>query len=181
MITWASRFSAAAALVVLTSCGPEDPSAAVSEQEAELNLSPEVNQELAQLRRLIAPFHDLERAQEAGWTLQLTPCLESPGEGAMGFHYGNPAFIDAEVALLEPELLVYEPQKNGKLRLVAVEYIIPFTLLPPESDPPVLLGQELHRNFAAELWALHVWVGRHNPSGIFADWNPKVSCEFAAE
>jgi hypothetical protein len=176
-----SRFVAAAVLAVLTSCVPEDPSAAVSEQDAGLNLSPEVNQELAELRSLVAPFHDFEQAQEAGWTVQLTPCLESPGEGAMGFHYGNPAFIDAEVAVLEPELLVYEPQKSGKLRLVAVEYIIPFTLLSPDSDPPTLLGQEFHQNFEAGLWALHVWIGRHNPAGLFADWNLKVSCEFAAD
>ncbi len=179
MIAWASRLAASAALVVLTSCGPEEPSAAVS--EASLNLSPEVNQELAELRALVAPFHDFERAQEAGWTVQRTPCLENPGVGAMGYHYGKPGFFDAEVDVLDPELLVYEPQKNGKLRLVAVEYVVPFTLVPPESDPPVLLGQEFHHNVGAGLWVLHVWVGLHNPDGIFADWNPNATCEFATD
>jgi hypothetical protein len=29
------------------------------------------------------------------------------------------------------------------------------------------------------VWALHVWVGRQNPSGIFSDWNPKVTCDNA--
>lgn len=173
-----SRYTFAVIAAVLSSCGGVEPEAATDEA----GLSAEVNQDLAQLRRLLAPFHQLERAQEAGWAVPVTGCLANPAEGAMGFHWGNPAFIeDPAVAVLEPELLLYEPQKNGKSRLVGVEYIVPFTLLPPESEPPMLFGQPFHQNTQAELWALHVWVGRHNPSGLFADWNPKVSCEFAVE
>jgi hypothetical protein len=26
---------------------------------------------------------------------------------------------------------------------------------------------------------LHVWHFRENPSGVFADWNPRVSCQYA--
>jgi hypothetical protein len=37
----------------------------------------------------------------------------------------------------EPELLLYEPEKNGRLRLVAVEYIILYTLHSRASAPPV--------------------------------------------
>jgi hypothetical protein len=166
-------------LVGLAGCGTDESSSAVEQDEAALNLSPEVNQQLAQLRRLIAPFHDLETAQEAGWNVRLTECLELPGVGGMGIHYANPAFIDAEAVLLEPELLVYEPMKNGKLRLVAVEFIIPFSEVPADADPPTLLGQEFHPVPDAGIWGLHMWVFRHNPSGMFADWNPKVSCEFA--
>lgn len=164
--------------VLLASCGAAGPSETTQQE----GLSAEVNQDLAQLRRLVAPFHDLETAQDAGWNVQVTSCLENPAEGGMGFHWGNPAFIEnVEPAVLEPELLLYEPQKNGKPRFVGVEYVIPFDLLSPESDPPVLFGQEFHQNTEAELWALHVWVGRHNPSGLFTDWNPNVSCEFAEE
>jgi hypothetical protein len=25
-------------------------------------------------------------------------------------------------------------------------------------------------------WELHAWVWRHNPNGLFDDWNPRVSC-----
>ena len=142
-------------------------------------LSATHNAELAQLRRFIAPFHDLERARAAGYTVEVTPCLELPGVGGMGFHFGNPDFIDNSVAnLLEPELLLYEPQKNGRMRLVGVEYIIPFTELPATAPAPTLLGQTFHQDPVVPIWALHVWVGTHNPAGIFADWNPTISCQF---
>ena len=26
-------------------------------------------------------------------------------------------------------------------------------------------------------YELHVWAWRDNPSGVFVDWNPRVSCE----
>jgi hypothetical protein len=32
------------------------------------------------------------------------------------------------------------------------------------------------QNHTFDVWALHVWVWKHNPSGMFADWNPQVSC-----
>lgn len=136
---------------------------------------------IAQLRRLIAPLHRFERAMDAGWSDQFTPCLEVPGLGGMGFHYSNPAYLNdgGAVDLLEPELLLFEPQKNGRMRLVGVEYVVLFTDRAPTEDPPTLLGQEFLPVPDAGLWGLHIWVGRQNPSGIYADWNPKVTCEYA--
>ncbi len=137
--------------------------------------------EIAQLRRVVAPFHDFEAAVAAGWSVQFTPCLEAPGLGGMGFHYANPAFVGdgGAVELLQPELLLYEPEKNGKLRFVGVEYIVPFADHPATEAPPTLLGQEFDLVPDAGLWGLHIYVGRHNSSGIFFAWNPKVSCEHA--
>jgi hypothetical protein len=37
------------------------------------------------------------------------------------------------------------------------------------------MGQQFRVNSAFGVWALHAWVGRDNPSGVFADWNPRVS------
>ena len=117
----------------------------------------------------------------AGWFAQITPCLGAPGLSAMGFHRGNPAFIGdgGIVELLQPELLLYEPQKNGKLRFVGVEYIVPFADHSAPEAPPTLLGQEFAQVPEFGVWGLHIWVGRENPSGIFTSWNPKVSCEHA--
>jgi hypothetical protein len=148
--------------------------------ESAIRASPDVEQALAQLRRVVAPFHDFAKAEAAGWSAPITPCLESPdGEGAMGIHYGNVALIDGTVELLRPELLLYEPLANGRLRFVGVEYIVPYTFAPRDGPAPELLGQAFHQNDTFQLWGLHIWVGRHNPSGMFADWNPEVSCAFA--
>jgi hypothetical protein len=133
--------------------------------------------DLAALRRVTAPFHNFEKAVAAGWSAQITPCMTDPaGAGGMGFHYGNTALIDGTVRVEEPELLLYEPELNGRLRLVAVEYIIPYTARSRSATPPVLFGQQFKQNDTFQLWGLHVWVWKENPSGLFADWNPRVSC-----
>jgi|SRR6185503_5183091 hypothetical protein len=142
---------------------------------------------IAQLRRLVARFHDFDAAVKAGWAAPITPCLvaadlpSQPGSGAMGLHYGNLAYIQdgGVVDLLQPELLLYEPEKSGKLRFVGVEYIVPFTDHPATAAPPTLLGQPFAPVPEFGVWGLHIYVGRENPEGIFAAWNPKVSCENA--
>jgi hypothetical protein len=143
-------------------------------------LSPAVNRDLAALRRVTAPFHNFNKATAAGWSAQITPCMTDPaGAGGMGFHYGNTALIDGSVSVEEPELLLYEPEGNGRLRLVAVEYIIPYTAHSRSAAPPVLFGREFKQNDTFQLWGLHAWVWDENPSGMFANWNPRVTCEHA--
>jgi hypothetical protein len=134
-----------------------------------------VNQDLATVRQVTASFHNFDKATAAGWSAQITPCMDSP-EGGMGFHYGNVALIDGTARVDQPELLLYEPESNGRLRLVAVEYIIPYTFHSRDAAPPVLFGQEFQQVDAFQLWGLHAWVWRNNPSGIFANWNPGVNC-----
>jgi len=135
---------------------------------------------LAQLRSATARFHeDTLAARNAGYTVQLTGCMTDPTRGGMGFHYGNPSLIDATVNVREPEVLLYEPEKNGRYRLVGVEFIIPYTIRPRGATPPSLFGQDFKQNDIFQLWALHAWVWRNNPSGTFADWNPEVNCDAA--
>jgi hypothetical protein len=159
---------------------PLAPDGSVSDNSPAISASATASQ-IARLRQLVAPFHDFEKAKAAGWSVQITSCLEDPKLGGMGFHYGKLAFINdgGRVALLQPELLLFEPQKNGKLRFVAVEYIVPFTDHPASAAPPELLGQKFAQVPEFGLWGLHIWVGRHNPSGIFAPWNPNVNCDNA--
>jgi hypothetical protein len=141
-----------------------------------------LNVQLAALRRATAPFHNFEKAtQQFGYGTQVTTCWYHSGLGGQGYHYGRlDRIMDPTVKLLEPELLMYEPLPGGGYRLVGVEYIVPIDAW-PGSAPPVLLGQEFHRNEGLGIYALHVWVWPVNPSGMFADWNPNVSCEHAAE
>jgi hypothetical protein len=177
-----SRSSVLGALtaVLLLGCseaaGPEPqdragaaPAPALASANASLDAT------LAALRRRLAPFHRFEAAVAAGWSAQITSCFSDPTLGGQGFHYGNPALIDGSAAALEPELLLYEPQVGGGLRLVGVEYIVPFTAW-AGAEPPSLFGRAFHRNEAFGVWALHLWIWRHNPSGRFADWNPRVHC-----
>lgn len=136
--------------------------------------------ELAAARGATAQFQNFEQAAEAGWWFQASPCEETAA-GGMGHHYVNLDTWGAPLDITRPQALLYEPTRNGRLRLVGVEYIVPRAVVGPEGPPPVLFGQELHWNPVAVggIWALHVWLWRHNPSGIFANWNPQVTCEYA--
>src|SRR5438045_1657904 len=176
----------AAGIALLTACqdgqvatdssGPFQPRALASQSSGA-----DVNAELAALRRVTAAFHNFQSGSDAGWSAQITPCMTDPGgAGGMGFHYGNTALIDGTASVEKPQLLLYEPEKNGRLRLVAVEYIIPYTFHARNAAPPVLFGQQFQQvDGAFQLWGLHAWVWKDNPSGIFATWNPNVDCAHA--
>jgi hypothetical protein len=133
-------------------------------------------QNLKTLRRVTEPFKVFAVADSSGYSAQITPCMSDPTLGGMGFHYGNVGLIDGAVQVDQPELLLYEPQANGALSLVAVEYIIPYTFVPRDAPAPTLFGEQFLQNDTFQLWGLHVWVWKHNPSGLFASWNPQVSC-----
>ena len=145
--------------------------------------------ELAEVRRVTARFHRVEAAVEAGYELGylngagnriITGCIAHPTAGAMGFHYFNKELIDdLEVDVLKPEGLVYAPTANGRLKLVAVEYVVPGENSNPPgvSKAPSVLGMEMHILVpAVGFYIQHAWVWQHNPAGMFEDWNPDVIC-----
>ncbi len=46
-----------------------------------------------------------------------------------------------------------------------------------EPGAPRVLDQDLHVLNPALGWYIHhAWVWKHNPAGVYADWNPLVSC-----
>lgn len=175
-------------LALVLSCESAESPMSVAERETVAapsfghgtgDLTPQQRRQLAQLRRATARFHNFARGVAAGWDTPVTVCWFHSELGAMGYHYANMGLIDGTASLLEPELLVYEPKRNGGFRLVAVEYIVPVEAW-QGSAPPSLLGQSFHDN-GAGLYILHVWHWLHNPSGMFMDWNPRASCEHAEE
>ncbi|MEP6590467.1 MAG: hypothetical protein ABJC19_04715 [Gemmatimonadota bacterium] len=170
-----------AALALLIGCGgtPTATDASTVGQASFAKGKADEAKALADLRQATEKFHDFAAAEAAGWSTQITGCMSSTGEGAMGFHYGNVGLIDGTAQPEAPQLLLYEPQKNGSMRLVGVEYIIPYTFVSRESAPPVLFGQEFSQVDAFGLWGLHVWVWRENPAGIYKPWNAKVTCDNA--
>ena len=139
------------------------------------------NKDLATLHAATARFHRFEVAQDAKYTfLFMNMCMvdESPNkEGGMGYHYVNTELLDGKVEVDKPEALLYEPESNGQLRLVAVEYVIPKDAWHADTLPR-LFGQQLKLN-AFDLYALHVWAWENNPSGLYASWNPRVNCDNA--
>lgn len=140
----------------------------------------ETQDQLAQLRDATAKYHSIPTAQAAGYNLVpgLDYCFNNPGVGGMGFHYINVSLLDTKVEPLKPEALVYAPRRNGKLQLVAVEYIVPISAWDAtNTQRPTLYGQTFERNDALGVYALHAWIWKHNPLGMFNDWNPRVSCK----
>jgi hypothetical protein len=135
-----------------------------------------LNRDIAALRAAVAPYRDFNAAAAAGYTTQLTDCMVMPPLGGMGFHFGKAALIDGTLNVAAPEVLLYQPLADGSKQFVGVEFIIPYTIHSRSAAPPVLFGHQLKQNDTFQLWALHAWVGIDNPSGLFADWNPNVSC-----
>lgn len=151
---------------------------AISGVDDDAKLKGEVEAQLAEVRRLTSAYHDNSKAEVAGY-LPTEDCVELPGAGAMGYHFVNPSLFGPPAALdiTKPQAILYEPQKNGKLRLTGVEYIT--GMGQPDIDPPMLFGERFRWNPVLKFWALHVWVWRHNPLGMFEDWNPNVTCDYA--
>lgn len=177
--------AALAAILILAACGRESatPTAVAAAGAPLISRAGDgasVHRDLAVLRQVTAAARDTIAAADAGWSAQITGCLAAPNEGAMGYHYGNGGYIeDGILRVDQPELLLYEPTKNGGRRLVGVEYVILYRDWPRDATPPVLFGQEFAKVDAFGLWGLHAWVWAENPRGMFAPWNPRVSCEFA--
>jgi hypothetical protein len=182
---------AAASVLALAACDrpdtPTDAQASVASATQLASAKAEATQ-LVELRQVTARFENFDKAYAAGYQTQITPCWEHATHGAMGYHWGKTALIDANVALLEPELIMYEPQAGGHLRLVGFEYIVPLAAweeaghdLSDPNEVPQLLGQKFTQHSFLPIFKLHIWLWRNNPAGTFADWNPKVSCASAEE
>ena len=168
-MTRSNKTTGAAAVFLalsLVGCGdsPTDP-----------GVTPDQQADLKTLRSVTAAYTDFSKAQAAGYTERLTDCM-ADATGGMGYHYGKLANIDASARLTEPEILMYEPQRDGSLQFVGIEFVVP---LSESATPPTLFGLQFHKNEAFQLWVLHVWAYRDNPSGMFSDWNPTVSCAAA--
>lgn len=121
-------------------------------------------------------FKDVKVALAEGYAP--IPCASGLDGGAMGVHYVKASLIGEGVDIRQPQAVMYEPKGDGKMELIAVEYIT-------TKGPAELEGQLFNftgspnRYGLPPFYELHVWAWKSNPRGAFADMNPSVSCEHA--
>ena len=127
-----------------------------------------------ELRAATARFKSTEAAEAAGYK-RVTDCVEHQPAGAMGYHFQNNALLDTTLDVEHPEVLVYERKPEGGFKLNGVEFLVPISAW-TSTEPPRIMGQALKRADSLGIWYLHVWTWEPSPSGLFADWNPRVKC-----
>lgn len=169
--------------------------------------------DLAVVRAATARFQDVREALAEGYVRDpANMCVTSEmmggpaSAGAMGIHFFRPDLLGitappnprvngngTHTDFMKPAVLVYEPQPDGSLRLVAVENLV-FRWAwakaghkePPSfhgvkyemmADDPRTKVDEAH--MFEPHYDLHVWLFRDNPAGRFAPFNPDVSCTSA--
>ena len=152
--------------------------------------------DLQSTKAATARFDSIGRATASGYAelrdAAGIACIDNPA-GGMGIHYVNGALVgDPALTPTSPEVLVYQPMPDGRLKLVALEYVILESTWradhPDPADVPSLFGQEFERLPGAgeaqpqnryglpAFYELHLWLWKPNPDGMFEDWNPDVTC-----
>jgi len=165
---------------------------------------------LAEVRRATERFRDVSAALAEGYIrdpfdlCDTAAMMGRPASlGAMGIHYFRPDLlgitappsprvsgVGTHTDFRRPSILIYEPQENGALELVAVENLVfaaawhaaghaeppTFHGVPYDSmmDDPGTAVDEAH--MFEPHFDRHVWLYRDNPNGIFTPFNPAVTC-----
>jgi hypothetical protein len=167
------------AMLVLISCKKEskfetaEENLSASKNVAESNRRSESDL-IRSVRAANARFHSTTQAIMAGHVPD-DHCVSVPGVGGMGYHWANRTLVDPVFDPLNPEVVLYAKGPDGELRLVALEYVVIDV-----GQPRPSFGDQLFDIGGAPVpvphWTLHVWLYEHNPSGMFARFNPNVSC-----
>jgi len=123
-------------------------------------------------------------AEAEGYALQFG-CVSGSDTGAMGMHFVNGSLVGDDVLdPTRPEIVIYEPAANGRLRLIGADYLVFADVWHANhTAAPELMGQLLHlfespnRFGLPAFYTLHVWAWKDNANGTFVNWHPKVSCD----
>ena len=135
------------------------------------------------VREATERFQDVAAAEAAGYFLQFG-CVSGSDSGAMGMHFVNGALVtDGLLDVTRPEIVIYEPLPNGRLRLIGADYLVLADAWnATHSAPPQLIGQLFHlfespnRFGLPAFYTLHVWAWKDSPTGAFVNWHSNVSC-----
>jgi hypothetical protein len=174
-------YSAIAVLVVMSA----RPSQALGHDEQAHAGQKPVGELVTVVRESTERFRDVSAAEAEGYMLHFG-CVTGPDAGAMGLHFVNmPLVADGELDPARPEIVIYEPLTDGRLRLIGADYMVLADAWHAEhgARTPELLGQLFHyfespnRFGLPPFYTLHVWAWKENPDGMFVNWHPKVSCD----
>ena len=196
---------------VATACGPEAAAEDVGADTAAPTADAAMADALAEVRTATERFQDVNVAIAEGYVrdpMDLCDTAEMMGrpaeQGVMGIHYGHPQLLgltgppDPRISgtgthtdFTRPSILIYEPQQDGSLKLVAVENLVfvdawqnagnterpmfhgvAYALM---QDDPATEIDEAH--MFEPHYDLHMWLYRENPRGMFAQFNPNATCQ----
>lgn len=166
---------------------------------------------LDEVRKAAERFRDVKVALEEGYVPDpMNMCVtaemegQPPEDGAMGIHYLRPDLLQlleegprvkgtgTHTDFLQPSILIYEPQRDGSLELVAVENLVFIEAWEAAGNrqPPTFLGRSYDRmvddpatpfdeaHMFEPHYDLHLWLFRNNPEGDFEPFNRAVSCQY---
>ncbi|SIS95231.1 hypothetical protein SAMN05421759_107124 [Roseivivax lentus] len=165
--------------------------------------------DLDAMRDAVSKYQDIEVALAEGYITPDNHCVSAAGEGlpaelgAMGMHFIHPALLEitgteprvngngTHTDWMRPSVLIYEPQADGSMELVAVENLVFQEAWETSgkteelvlngrgwdhmADDPNTPGDEAH-GFMPH-FDQHVWLFRENPMGVLMPFNPNVTCE----
>lgn len=156
--------------------------------------TPEARRQLATLRATVAHFRTADDALASGFVPNQTGFIQGNGDrGAFGRQFIDIArAFDNVLDPSLPEVLAYEDQADGSTKFVNVFHTIPagpgytpirssqFSGPPYPSPRPELYGHLfdgplVQPSTGFVFWGLRVHVGRHNPKGLFHQYNPRIS------
>ena len=158
------------------------------------------DQALQQLESQLGNYQSVTYATDHGY-IRASACESHPTLGTMGYHYIRPDLLGLTAPVNgrvngtgtytrvdPPAILLYAPDEHGVLKLVGIEILVFAAAWDASNNhPPMFHGREF--NYMADNPAtardeahgfmphydLHIWF-EHNPSGLYAQWNPALSC-----
>ena len=135
-------------------------------------LDPQTLLELQQVKAATAKYQNINNAFADNYGKD--PIVVMPN---MGYHFLKVELVSPVFDMKKPAILVYNKKNNGKFELVAVEYAVPMSSLPPHVAPEGFTGNDDEwdeNTLNTGWWTLHAWVWENNPDGVFKPMNPLV-------
>jgi hypothetical protein len=165
---------------LMTGCKKENSTPALNEEEFQTKsnqqkesngfgnytgLAPETVWELQQAKIATARYNDFQQAINDGY-VDINVIVPE-----MGYHYLKMDNLDGTFDYAKPEILVYNKEENGRMKLLALEYATPVSATPPAGFTG---DQDVWSVYQGVLWTLHAWVWEYNPAGVFNPTNPLI-------